>query len=50
MKNLMGPPTQGAWVEIYAKGMCVKIRVSDAEDAEIVRLAFEMAERRRYGR
>ena len=50
MKDLIGPPTQGAWVEIYAAGMCVKIRVNDADDAEIVKLAFEMAERRRYGR
>jgi hypothetical protein len=50
MENLMGPPSQGAWVEIYAKGMCVKIRVNDADDAEILRLALEMAERRRYGR
>lgn len=50
MKDLIGPPTQGAWIEIYAKGMCVKIRVNDDDDAEIVRLAFEMAERRRYGR
>jgi len=50
MEDLIGPPEQGALVEIYAKGMRVKIRVNDSEDAEIVRLALEMAERRRYGR
>lgn len=50
MRNLVGPPEQGMWIEIYAKGMCIKIRVNDADDEEIVRLAFEIANRRRYGR
>ncbi|OTI63212.1 hypothetical protein CAZ10_10285 [Pseudomonas aeruginosa] len=49
MNKLMGPPAPGPVVRVVARGMSVAIRVDDDGDAEIVRLALEMAQRRRWG-
>ena len=46
---LMGPPERGPFVRVVGKGFDVAIRVEDSDDREIVRLALEMGERRRYG-
>ena len=46
----MGPPTKAPAVRVMGRGIDVFIRVEDDNDAEIVRLALQMAERRRYGR
>jgi len=48
--RLCGPPTHGPEVTIIGPGMRVGIRVDDDDDREILRLALEMGERRRYGR
>lgn len=47
---LMGPPERGSVVRISGKGFYLGIRVDDGNDKEIVRLAMEMGERRRYMR
>lgn len=47
-EQLMGPPATGPLVRVCGRGLDVVIRVNDETDAEIVRLALEMAERRRY--
>lgn len=48
--RIMGPPDRGPVVRIIGKGIDVWIRVESDEDHEIMRLALEVAERRRYGK
>lgn len=37
------------WVRVSGDGFCVSVQMDDDDDREIVRLALEMGERRRYG-
>lgn len=48
MNKLHGPPTPGPVVRVVGRGLSLAIRVNDEDDAVIVRLALEMAQRRRW--
>lgn len=50
MKNRMGPPEPGPIVKVTRKDFCVAIRVQSDLDREIVGLAMEMGERRRFSK
>lgn len=49
-EQVMGPPARGPLVRVKGRGIDVHIRVDDEIDAEIVRMAMEIADRRRFGR
>ena len=49
MSELMGPPERAPFVRVVGKGVDVTILPESKLDQEIIRLALEMAERRRYG-
>ena len=48
--DLMGPPNRGPWVVIRASGIDLQLEVNDEIDSEIVQLAMDMAQRRRYAK
>ena len=46
----MGPPMRGPFARIVGCGVSLHIRLDTQDDIEILSLAVQMAERRRYGR
>lgn len=47
---LMGPPERGPWVRVKGLEFDISIRVDDDDDKNILALALELCERRRYGK
>lgn len=46
----MGPPEKAPFVRIEGKGISVLIRPESKLDQEIILLALQISERRRYGK
>lgn len=47
---VMGPPRRGPSVAVSGIGLFLSIQVNDDDDAKILQMFLECAERRRYGK